>query len=443
MSDAPGGIRLAELLHLPVGERRMALKAAVSRSGVGAALRADIRAATSLGEHSSDTASLAPGWQDRLLGRLHESEMALDAEEHYAEELLAKVVNQPAQRRETLVRNSRKYHTWSLCRLLSKESLNTLFRDPQQGLELAKLATDIAEGQYLRVSSASLLNDLKASCWTYQGNAHRALGQFPEAELAFQRAHAYLRDGTGDPIESARLADFKALLRLRQSRPEEALRLFDHAIRTFLNIGDRHAAGISVIGKGALMLLTGKPLEAMRLNRRALEMIDPDRDPRLQNIVRHNLAVSLNDLGAYQEALDEIRKLKGAHAKLGDTISLIRVRNLEAEATFGLGDFEKATELLLQVRDDYAANGMALDVAIVTLELATYHLRLNQTAETKRLAAESLPYFRSLGIHREAIAAFLVFQQAAEREAATVELVREVAAFLRASRGNPELKFRG
>ena len=31
---------------------------------------------------------------------------------------------------------------------------------------------------------------------------------------------------------------------------------------------------------------------------------------------------------------------------------------------------------------------------------------------------------------------------AAEREAATVELVREIASYLRASRTNPELKFR-
>ncbi|MEO8505916.1 MAG: hypothetical protein ABI609_18620, partial [Acidobacteriota bacterium] len=66
----------------------------------------------------------------------------------------------------------------------------------------------------------------------------------------------------------------------------------------------------------------------------------------------------------------------------------------------------------------------------------------NQTSETKRLAAESLPLFQSLGIQREAIAAWLVFQQAAEREVVTLELVKEVANYLRASRGNPELKFR-
>jgi hypothetical protein len=53
-----------------------------------------------------------------------------------------------------------------------------------------------------------------------------------------------------------------------------------------------------------------------------------------------------------------------------------------------------------------------------------------------------LPIFRSTEAHQEALAALLVFHEAARREAATVGLIHHVADYLRRARGNPELPFR-
>ncbi|HEY4591914.1 MAG TPA: hypothetical protein VIJ61_05870, partial [Thermoanaerobaculia bacterium] len=63
--------------------------------------------------------------------------------------------------------------------------------------------------------------------------------------------------------------------------------------------------------------------------------------------------------------------------------------------------------------------------------------------ETKRLAAELIPVFQAREIHREALAALIVFQQAAELEQLTAGLIEEIAAYLRQARGNPGLRFRG
>jgi hypothetical protein len=49
--------------------------------------------------------------------------------------------------------------------------------------------------------------------------------------------------------------------------------------------------------------------------------------------------------------------------------------------------------------------------------------------------------FESRQIHREAMAAFLVFCQAAQVEKAGLGLVREVAAFLKQARHTPDLRF--
>ena len=276
----------------------------------------------------------------------------------------------------------------------------------------------------------------------YLGNAHRAIAQFEEAEAAFTQAKRFLSQGTGDPLETAKLAEWKATLRMKQRRFDEASKLYDSAVRAFLSLDDRHSAGSALLGKAVLASDSGELQESMRLKRRALELIDPERDQRLHNIARHNLALDLKELGAYRESMAEVHVLKAAHARLGDTINLVRLRNLEAEIAFGLHEYSKAIAIKYEVRDAFASQSMVFDVAGVTLDLAAYHLQLNQLAETRRLAAESLPLFRSLGVHRETITAFLFLQEAAEREVASVELVREIATYLRASRTNPELKFR-
>jgi hypothetical protein len=52
-----------------------------------------------------------------------------------------------------------------------------------------------------------------------------------------------------------------------------------------------------------------------------------------------------------------------------------------------------------------------------------------------------LAVFAARSIHREALAALSVFAEAARRENAQAELVREVTTFLKRSRNNPDLRF--
>jgi hypothetical protein len=56
-------------------------------------------------------------------------------------------------------------------------------------------------------------------------------------------------------------------------------------------------------------------------------------------------------------------------------------------------------------------------------------------AEVRVLADEMVAVFRAHNVSREALAAVLLFQEAAHREAATAELAREVAALISRARG--------
>jgi hypothetical protein len=66
--------------------------------------------------------------------------------------------------------------------------------------------------------------------------------------------------------------------------------------------------------------------------------------------------------------------------------------------------------------------------------MAVLDLEDGRTAEVKELASEIAEVFAAQQVHREALAALLTLQRAAAVEAATVSLVREVAAVLERAR---------
>jgi hypothetical protein len=75
--------------------------------------------------------------------------------------------------------------------------------------------------------------------------------------------------------------------------------------------------------------------------------------------------------------------------------------------------------------------------ASVSLELAALYLRQGRTAEMKQLAAEMVPIFESRDVHREAIAALMLFKKAVDMETVSVRLVEEVADLVRRSKSRP------
>jgi hypothetical protein len=64
------------------------------------------------------------------------------------------------------------------------------------------------------------------------------------------------------------------------------------------------------------------------------------------------------------------------------------------------------------------------DVALVTLEMAVLLAERGHTSEVRSLAQRTAPLFRQQAVDREALACFVLFQQAAAREVVTAELAR-------------------
>ena len=82
-------------------------------------------------------------------------------------------------------------------------------------------------------------------------------------------------------------------------------------------------------------------------------------------------------------------------------------------------------------------------MALADLEIAILWLAGNRTAEVQAMARELVAVFEAKGVHREALAALRLFQEAADCEEATAELARQVLRYLFRARYDEGLRFNG
>lgn len=357
--------------------------------------------------------------------------------------LFVELTEQPAGQREALLQSPGRFHTWGVFELLVERSLETAPRDPawagELGLLALRLAGHLDPGRY----PAALIADLRARAWSHVGNACRVRFDFAAAEEAFRHAAAALKEGTGDPLEQALVLDLRASLRRDQRRFGEAFRLFRRAAKLFRRLGDGHRAGRTLVKISILHNQTGEPEEAIPLLLEALELIEPEQEPRLLLCAHHNLITYLADAGRFLEAQERYRDARPLYRSFPDAWTQNRRKWLKGHISHGIGQLRQAESLFLAARDGFLAEGAFYDVALVSLELATLYAGQGRTAELKELAAQMLPVFQSGKIHREALAALAFWKQAVETERAGLEVVTRVAGFLRRAQHDPAVRFEG
>jgi tetratricopeptide (TPR) repeat protein len=351
-----------------------------------------------------------------------------------------------------VVREMDRFLSWGLCELLCRMSREAAPQDATRAVERAELALLVAErlrpGQ---PAEEEWLLGLRALAWAHLGNARRVLGELRGAAEAFARSAELWEKAekeTGDPLGYGPvILDLEGSLRRGQRRFAEALDLLDRVVVAYRDgdpeTRDLHLAGRALIKKAYTLDQMGEPGRALEVLREAAPLVDPARDPRLPLCLRHNILDTLSKIGRFQEARELLPEVAALSREIGNALDLARLRWAEARIAAGLGEAAGAEEAFEEVRRELLAQGIGYDAALVSLELAALYAGQGRTEEMKELAGEMLPIFQAADVHREALAALAVFQQAAAREAATLDLVKEVAAFLERARHDPGLRFGG
>jgi tetratricopeptide (TPR) repeat protein len=379
---------------------------------------------------------------DRVFETVAATEAAFAAQRLQARSLLAELTRVPAERQHLLVSNSRRFRSRALCDLLVDESHETGFQDPGRAVELARLAIllvdrltpDECGGEDVRES-------LRARVWAQLGNAHRIHSDLSEAEEALTVAGDLLADGVVGLFDRARVLALLASLRRAQERFDEALQLFNRVALIYKKLGQWNLLGRTLLQKSLVCGESGDIETEMLMLRRALDLIDPQADPRLFLAARHNLIHALNESGQSREAFALLFHSRPLYLRMGDRMNLLKLRWVEGLVAAGLQRHDQAEAAFREVREAYAGIGLDYDAALVSLDLAGVYVAQGRVADLRQVVEETLVVFQSRHTHRAALAAVLVLCSAARQEQVGVGLVRKVSGFLKRARNNPDLQF--
>jgi tetratricopeptide (TPR) repeat protein len=307
--------------------------------------------------------------------------------------------------------------------------------DPEGMLALASANVIYAE----RLDSAAFppgtVHDLQAKAYAELGNARRILNDLAGAEADFERALQRAKMGSGDRLLVAEVLSMAASIYRAARQFGRAFQLLDRACETYMELGEHHLAGRTLISKGIAKGSCGDTIEAGELLRAGMRLLDRERDPALLLIGIHNLSVFQVDDGRFAEGRDLVHAHADLYRQHGALFDRLRLRWVEGRIAAGLGEPGEAEAAFLEARAGFAAHRLAYVEALISLDLAALWLAEGRTAEVGALVAEMLGTFRALGIRREATAVLLMLAEAAGAERLTVALLRTAAASLRTLEG--------
>lgn len=444
----PSDFLIQDLLTAPTDTPGSVLDHVIGCAGCQTRFKAMLRAqpsplTTRFLESSQPQSSIEYGEVlDRLSPRARKLEADAEKERSEAPALLAQLLEQPAEKRQLRVRNNPRFHTWGLFDLLLAKSREESFRNANLGEAFAWLGLEIANSLEPRYGKERA-EDLRARAWAAIGNAHRLRSDLKSAEEAFEVAATHLEQGTGEVMERAAFFDLHASLLRAQRRFDAALRLLRRAYSIFLRFGERHRAGRTLVKMSTVHRYAGSPERAIPLLYKALDLIDPAREPRLMLIAWHNLTDDLAEAGQFMEAQKLLVKARPLYQQFPEAWASHPRKWVEGRIARGLGQHDRAEALLLEAREGFLAEGpgSAYDIALVSLELALVYAEQRRLPEVKRLAQEMALIFSSRRIHREALAALTFWRQAVESEQDGLELMARIATFLKRAQYDTTLLF--
>lgn len=351
-----------------------------------------------------------------------------------AEELFERLERQTEATRPAIVRIGKEYQSWAVCERVCTASAREASRKVERAAAWASLAEEIAA----RIPGPEeWRNRVRGYAAAHGANVLRVSGELKAADVAFERVKHLWRSGS-DPagvLDPGRVLDLEASLRRDQRQIDEALALLDEAA----SVG--RCPERALIKMGFTLEVMGEYGRALDTLLRAVPLLDRKSNPRLENLLHFNLAVNFCHVGRFRDAAELVPPMRELAAELGDEIDLVRMTWLEGRVAAGLNRSRDARRLLEEARREFGRRGMATDAALALLEEAALFLDEGRTAEVKMLARELTVVLDAKGVHREALAALRLFQEAAEREEATADLARRVLRYLFRARYDQGLRF--
>jgi tetratricopeptide (TPR) repeat protein len=356
----------------------------------------------------------------------------LHADQLRAVSLWAVLMDTPRARRLALVRADPRFHNWALAARLLEWAGEFQWRDTGRAPEACRLALAIAERLPAARYPAGLPADLRAQALGRLADALRLDGRLSEAEETLDEAWEALEDGTSDPLARAALLRLAANLELAVGANREAAAMLRNAASIYRLHGNGHEQG-RTLQQLAVAVGHQNPVEGIAIAERALALVEPGREPRLELGARHLLIWFLNDCGLSWQALDLLERSRPLYRDCGESEPLLLLPWLEARICRRLGELGAAERGLAEAWHLFRAAGWEQEVALVSLDLAEVLMAREKRRQALRLLASCAARLRRRGMHAEGLAAWeaLVAAAAGGDGGSVAGLLREAALYFR------------
>ncbi|HEX4962842.1 MAG TPA: hypothetical protein VF173_18545 [Thermoanaerobaculia bacterium] len=356
-----------------------------------------------------------------------------------ARDLAALLALSREKRVHKVERARNRFRSAALVRLLVAESRRQVQADAEEAFHLASLGRLVAH----RNPQMPGAFDLIALATAEMANASRMLENIRQAEEHFGHArYVITHHGVTDTEILARVDKLEGSLRMDQRLFPQAEELLTRAATLYKVSGDAVETARALVTLGNLYFFQDDRERAIETTTAALRGLTRNRESRLYLCARYNLARYLTEDGQHEAAADLLATDADLYREFPEPWTQLRLIWLRGKIAACRGESEEAERAFLEARDGFMVAGIGYDAAMVVVEdLALLYLQQGRTANVKRLAEEILPIFQSQDVHREALAALRLFQEAARQELLTVQTVREYVRYLREARTDSSLRF--
>jgi tetratricopeptide (TPR) repeat protein len=347
------------------------------------------------------------------------------AQSRQAERDLKELLAVPQDKRLARIGRARgRFRGTVIAELLIEESRRRTPADPREGYELAEAARAVVQRSPDHPDTFSLF----ALASAHMANACRAGGDLRRAGEHFQHVRYLVRhEGVTDPLVLARIDHLEGSLRKDQRQFEEAEALLTRAAMLFRISGAAAETARVLLKMGALFFQQGLLERAVETTETALERLSPEGEPRLYLSGRHNLSLYLAESGRFMEAAGLVAADGSLYQKIKEPWLQLRLSWLRGKIAAGLGETAEAEGFFRETRAGFVEQRNGYDAAMVSLDLALLYLKGGRTGDVLPLAEEMVALFEAQDVHREALAAVLLFQDAAQGMEVTAAMVRELA----------------
>ncbi|MDY7093104.1 MAG: tetratricopeptide repeat protein [Acidobacteriota bacterium] len=339
-----------------------------------------------------------------------------------ATELLELTVDEA---RERIRREPQTFRDPRLLQELLEQVQSMSLMDPpevhQAGLIVRSVIDEIGTVSSL---APSIRSDLEARTEAHLANANRLKGQYGEARTHFQQAYAKLETGTGDPLSLAEILHLEGSLLRDQRHFDEAIDSVREAFRIYRRLGDHHRSGRCLVSLALIYRDQGDAVEAAKVLRSSLELLDFNGEPMLEPMVQTTLALYTAEAGKPEAALEILRAFP---------VEEFPTRRLRLFGYWRLGlvlselkRYQEAAETLGVVYTGFAELGEAHNTALAALDLALAFAHQGDAVPVQHLAHDALRLLEPLNVPRDTYASLLLFQRAAHTQRATVRWIQEL-----------------